>query len=182
MAMCRATVNNLIPRSSIYSITPFKRQVYNAYGLCLYDVAGSTSPIPKRLCYHPYLAPHFLPVAASLTLSVPAAIAFTVSKISEKLSKVVNGTFSLSQYVTRSKSADFSETRRAYQDLKGGAYLVQFSQTTGLSPWQRTSLTHRRQRTAKLVSPQRGDLRTVGSQATYHVQSCWKKCVSASPV
>lgn len=40
---------------------------------------------------------HFLPVAASLTLSFPEAMALTVSKISEKLSKVVKATFSRSQ-------------------------------------------------------------------------------------
>lgn len=47
---------------------------------------------------------YFLPVAASVTLSLPSAMSLTVARISEKSLNVVKGTCSVSQYVTRSGS------------------------------------------------------------------------------
>jgi hypothetical protein len=51
---------------------------------------------------HEMFQAHFLPVAASVTLSLPATMFLTVLWISEKSSNVVKGTFSFSQKVTRS--------------------------------------------------------------------------------
>jgi hypothetical protein len=52
------------------------------------------------------------PVAAAVTLSLPAAMALTVARMSTKLSKVLNGTFSLSQYETRSKTVSRTHNRQ----------------------------------------------------------------------
>lgn len=51
---------------------------------------------------HEIFQAHFLPVAASVTLSLPATMFLTVLWISEKSSNVWKGTFSFSQNVTRS--------------------------------------------------------------------------------
>lgn len=45
---------------------------------------------------------YFLPVAASFTETRPSTMSLTVARISLKSWNVVKGTFSLSQYATRS--------------------------------------------------------------------------------
>jgi hypothetical protein len=57
------------------------------------------APCPMT-CMRP--SSHFRPVAASATVSFPATISLTVAWMSEKSLNVVKGTFSFSQYVTRS--------------------------------------------------------------------------------
>jgi len=73
-------------------------QKYHVYCLFRYGSMLCFKSFSVRSSHH-----EMRPLAASLTLNVPAAISLTVAKIFEKSSKVTNGTFSFSQYVTKSR-------------------------------------------------------------------------------